>query len=1023
MLAACSANESLPTSPDLPADVFTACLTTPILIALRWFANQTIINGVTAEQIDKIPGRPNDRRTAMGELNWIFTAITDTIAWNVLSPKLFQKLFREDLLVASLFRNYLLAERILRSCKCTPQSHPKLPATYNHPMWQAWDLEADHCLSQLTDLVTDPNYEYKHSSFFTEQLTAFEVWLEFGTESKKPPEQLPIVLQVLLSQQHRQRALELLAQFLDLGMWAVNNALSVGIFPYVLKLLQSPAVELRQVLVFIWTKILVLDKSCQFDLVKDNSQHYFISVLASPTVPIQQRVQCAFILSMICNNCRPGQSACLTAKLLKICLSNLNNTDSLLRRWVVLVLAKLWENNETAKREAITESAHIQLCGLLTDPVPEVRAAAVYALGTFISRAPSLPNREPRTIIELNLGLTFAVVASDASILVRKELIVALAALVNAYEPKFRATEVNLMKLDLAKRLGPSNSDLLKKLNSSGTGKSPSSDKSDSSPAVRKILHDEVKKPGLIPDGKDQDEQPEEEDEAIYDYLWKGVLSLMNDPYPPFAHMTRKLVAKIKADAKNDIQQLGIRLPPETRGKVEPQKKPPGSFEFFQPLRKPAPLPPVATPSPSPVVTTELELKSTIYEWSCQYFGTQLFRTNHEDDQNSPKHCEKRWALQRNLDSMKDSIAFCEGAHGTKSDHSAIENVFDMQPEKRVRTIQTLDNEIAILENNNQLVSRLCFHPFEDTVFVADEHDGITIWNWKEGVEANHFVNNNPAGTRISSLGLLNEHESTLLCVGSDDGVLKIWSLSNPREETSTKLLTAWHVLDDLVPVRGLAAGMVLEWQKKRDMLIASGNVDILKIWDLNKELAIQDLPTEASSCVTCLTSDQLEAGGNTIVAGFADSSLRIFDRRNPNKYSLVHLLNDNKGWIVNTFMPHSLNHQVITCSSHGEVKIWDLRQTKKATKTIAAHNNPTVFAFTAHEYAPLFAIGTQDQRIRVMDYSGEEISLIRYHDGFLGQRIGPISALTFHPFKVMLAAGATDSIVSIYTGDRGSTN
>lgn len=66
--------------------------------------------------------------------------------------------------------------------------------------------------------------------------------------------------QVLLSQQHRQRALELLAKFLDLGSWAVNQALSVGIFPYVLKLLQSPATELREVLVFIWAKILALDK-------------------------------------------------------------------------------------------------------------------------------------------------------------------------------------------------------------------------------------------------------------------------------------------------------------------------------------------------------------------------------------------------------------------------------------------------------------------------------------------------------------------------------------------------------------------------------------------------------------------------------------------------------------------------------------------------------------------------------------------------------------------------------------------
>ena len=30
LLAACGANELLPQSPDLPADVFTSCLTTPI---------------------------------------------------------------------------------------------------------------------------------------------------------------------------------------------------------------------------------------------------------------------------------------------------------------------------------------------------------------------------------------------------------------------------------------------------------------------------------------------------------------------------------------------------------------------------------------------------------------------------------------------------------------------------------------------------------------------------------------------------------------------------------------------------------------------------------------------------------------------------------------------------------------------------------------------------------------------------------------------------------------------------------
>lgn len=34
--------------------------------------------------IIRIPGTLNDRRTMLGELNWVFTAITDTIAWNIL---------------------------------------------------------------------------------------------------------------------------------------------------------------------------------------------------------------------------------------------------------------------------------------------------------------------------------------------------------------------------------------------------------------------------------------------------------------------------------------------------------------------------------------------------------------------------------------------------------------------------------------------------------------------------------------------------------------------------------------------------------------------------------------------------------------------------------------------------------------------------------------------------------------------------------------------------------------------------
>ncbi|PRP73403.1 regulatory-associated protein of mTOR-like [Planoprotostelium fungivorum] len=1011
LLASCGAEDLLPMSPELPADVFTACLLTPIKMALRWFcSNSLIAKPITHDMLDRIPGKLADRKTPLGELNWVFTAITDTIGWNVLPrgdefslifrlvglkiTDVFQKLFRQDLLVANVFRNFLLAERVLKSLNCTPISHPKLPPTHQHPMWEAWDLAVDNCLAQLPAMLENPNIEYSPLPFFSEQLTAFEIWIKSASEKKEAPGQLPIVLQVLLAQAHRLRALILLADFLDLGSWAVNLALSVGIFPYVLKLLQVVDTELRKVLVFIWAKILALDKSCQLDLVKDNGHSYFIKELSSSSAA-SQRVQAAFILSVVTNNCRPGQSACLEGGLLTQCNLLLNDPDPMMRRWAVLCMGKLWESFEEAKTFAVHSNAHEKLCAVLTDPVPEVRAAAVFSLGLFIGGS---EKDEARSSIELNIGITLPIVTEDASPMVRKELVISLSRLVRCYESQFR----------------------------------------------------QVADGGEKKKGREEEERSNDNNQpaSVFPMLWKVITSMISDPHPEVSSMAESVVKMINPSFYNET----IPLPP-LRGSNSSRKALTSSTRK-KPLlgllsssatntRPPSDSPPssgresqVTTPShnlpnsPSHILAAAasallsplsknhshadlramaesheedpveyVELQSVYYEWSCEYFAGPIRSAQRPDDH----HAEKIWRKRRN-DTIKQNLR--------TSVH------FEENSEKVVHI--RLD-QVAVMDVSES-TTRVLLHTFEPTILIADDRDGIAVWDREAAVRISRFRNvSGPSQevlARTTSMNLMNETDNTLLLIGSDDGIIRIWSGydepngSGIHDRIEPKLVTAWKAIPSLIP-SGRGAGLVTHWQQSRCHLFASGDTNVIRLWDMDKEALVQDIVTGSDSCVTTLTSN---SDTGAVIAGFGDGSIRVYDARTPGRYGTVMTLSEHREWVLGVEMRGS-SKRVISGSTAGDVRFWDMSQPVSSSKNFHPFTS-NMSAIAVHRHTPVLACGSSSQKIKIYNFNGEEMNEIRYHDGFLGQRIGPVSCLQFHSLSTVLAGGSTDSLVSLYSAN-----
>lgn len=1090
-LAACEAHELLPMIPDLPADLFTSCLTTPIKIALRWFCMQkcvSLVPGVTLDLIEKIPGRLNDRRTPLGELNWIFTAITDTIAWNVLPRDLFQKLFRQDLLVASLFRNFLLAERIMRSYNCTPVSSPRLPPTYMHAMWQAWDLAVDICLSQLPTIIEEGT-AFRHSPFFAEQLTAFQVWLTMGVDNRSPPEQLPIVLQVLLSQVHRLRALDLLGRFLDLGPWAVSLALSVGIFPYVLKLLQSSARELRPLLVFIWAKILAVDSSCQADLVKDNGHKYFLSVLADPYMPAEHRTMTAFILAVIVNSYTTGQEACLQGNLIAICLEQLSDPHPLLRQWVAICLGRIWQNFDSARWCGVRDSAHEKLYSLLSDPIPEVRCAAVFALGTFVGN--SAERTDHSTTIDHNVAMMLAQLINDGSPMVRKELVVALSHLVVQYESNFCTVALQFMEEEKnyplpspAATEGGSLTPVrdspctprLRSVSSYGNIRAVTTARNLNKSLQNLSLTEEsgssvAFSPGNLSTSSSASStlgSPENEEyilsfetidkmrrvssysalnsligvsfNSVYTQIWRVLLHLAADPYPDVSDLAMKVLNSIAYKATVnarpqrilDTSSLTQSAPasPTNKGMHMHQVggSPPASSTSSCSLTNdvakqtvsrdlPSSRPGTAGPTGAqytphshqfprtrkmfdkgPDQTTDdaddaaghksficASMQTGFCDWSARYFAQPVMKIPEEHDLESQIRKEREWRFLRNTRVRKQAQQVIQ------------------------KGITRLDDQI-FLNRNPGVPSVVKFHPFTPCIAVADK-DSICFWDWEKGEKLDYFHNGNPRYTRVTAMEYLNGQDCSLLLTATDDGAIRVWKNFADLEK-NPEMVTAWQGLSDMLPTtRG--AGMVVDWEQETGLLMSSGDVRIVRIWDTDRETKVQDIPTGADSCVTSLSCDSHRS---LIVAGLGDGSIRVYDRRMALSECRVMTYREHTAWVVKAYLQKHPEGHIVSVSVNGDVRFFDPRMPESVNVMQIVKG---LTALDIHPQANLIACGSMNQFTAIYNGNGELINNIKYYDGFMGQRVGAISCLAFHPHWPHLAVGSNDYYISVYSVEK----
>jgi regulator-associated protein of mTOR len=246
------------------------------------------------------------------------------------------------------------------------------------------------------------------------------------------------------------------------------------------------------------------------------------------------------------------------------------------------------------------------------------------------------------------------------------------------------------------------------------------------------------------------------------------------------------------------------------------------------------------------------------------------------------------------------------------------------------------------------MTTMLRFHPFDDLLVSCGGTGSVVVWDVENGSRLTSLENGNHEGSRMTTCGWINEESSNLFFVGCDDGTVRIWSDLQAVDRSSPAIpssMSAFNALPMKAGQRG--SGLVCEWQQWNGCLLAGGNSAKINCWDLHSETLVSKLETSSDANITTLTTawDADQAGQfaspngfgpDTLVGGFSDGTLRIFDLRTnrsvqelnsptasaPNSRRRSTLFKEHKSWVVATcFTGYANRYELISGTVDGEIK------------------------------------------------------------------------------------------------------
>ncbi|ORY31945.1 raptor N-terminal caspase like domain-domain-containing protein [Naematelia encephala] len=913
--AACGANETLPRIPDLPDDLFTACLTTPLRVALLFHNFQSFALTTTSSRHAQRSARDmlllwtNMSEDLKGRLWSELQAILFNIAWSNMDPKEYQKLFGQaGDVVSSLAAGFLLSQRVMGAYRAHPESIPPIPSSIAHALWTHWDLILDNFFEQTPEYFEDGTIDHgwekglRLVTFLSDQLdsvlsvdpAAHDTYLS----------RLPIICQAVASTEHRQRACEVLDICLqNLDTVELTRAIHGGALHAASQLLTLRDTSLATAthLVSIWASLVRHDASVAV-LAQDGrtaerltsvpsvkffldglEQHLGVDVYDQSTT--RRVTQLAAVLSAIANFVAGRQASRFLTRTLSLGSIMLKSEEYLIGQWGALLVAEVLgsiEHTEDTHRETL-DMIQNRLLSMVESSSVETRAASIYALSR---RIPSHILSDI-THLEATLGIAdkLAVHATlEGSAIVRKELVRLFDRVLHA-GGKWSSFTVLIWALELAKLNRPQDLD-----------------------RVNQLILETERKIGLTAVSK----------RCVL--ILKSILLVLQAYSSDPDRTIEKLVLKLLLVR---LTALGLGTRPEIAIAVLRGQQPVEDLE-----------------------QAAVILVNSWAAWEGERDG-DLKGFNNE-------------LFERSKRSLHVYL-------GSNSRPTLLPDQPRAEPETvRERTVflrqRLLEDSIVVAEqqvglpwqwqmkdiNSPDSWSTVHFHSFLNTVMSCNNSDRLLFWDWRSSKKTGQVKLDLPPGAIIKSARMIHElHDDLVVLAEISNGDIHVLS-GHASEPDKIRTMSSFSALDigryKMPVVDPDHRRLVCTWWRQSGKLCVGGPAPIIKAWDGPSERCVRIVDTNSTQALTTMITEPVS--GNIIITGFADGLVKLYDMRQARRQPLLTWLGD-RNLLPNVQEGQAIaklgvvlgesTHITAACSN-GILNVHDLRNLSEPTSSILIH-------------------------------------------------------------------------------------